>query len=78
MNQYQKVIDYCESILEKDVNNKDVQELRQKSFNAMKLLERDRRKKELLTRNQERDVQLLLEEIQKRKLKFDSSNYFVV
>ncbi|KAJ8938934.1 hypothetical protein NQ314_011286 [Rhamnusium bicolor] len=45
MKHYQKSKEYCDKILDKQTDNKDILELRKNSINAAKLKERDDRKK---------------------------------
>lgn len=71
MQQHDKCVEYCDLILDKDTNNKDVQQLRQKSLNAAKINERDSRKKEANIKKQKAQEQLLLDSIAKRNVKFD-------
>lgn len=66
LKQYSKAVDYCDSILEKQKDNKEILELRQSSINAAKLKERDDRKKEVAAKKKAKEEELLIKEILNR------------
>lgn len=74
MEKFADCINYCDSILDSEPNNKNILKLRQDSINAQKNKERDSRRKEASFRKQLKEEQNLLNEIRSRKINIDSSN----
>lgn len=64
-------MEYCDNVLDKDSDNRDIQQLRQKCMNASKLKERDLRRREMLYRKKGKEERLLLDTIVSRNLRFD-------
>lgn len=71
MKDFDKCIEYCDIILGKDSNKKDIQKLRQKSMTAIKFEERDSRKKKRFITKKDSEEKMLLQTIFNRNLSFD-------
>ncbi|XP_018565306.1 tetratricopeptide repeat protein 4 [Anoplophora glabripennis] len=63
LKQYIKAVDYCDKILEKQKDNKEILELRQNSINAAKLKERDDRKNEAAAKRKAKEEEDIIKEI---------------
>lgn len=66
LKQFSKAVDYCDNLLERQKNNKEILELRQNSINAAKLKERDDRKREVASKRKAKEEEILIKELLNR------------
>ena len=71
LEQYQECIDYCDKILEQNVESKQFLNLRQSCINCLKTKERDERRKEIIARKQKILDDKILEEVSKRNINIE-------
>ncbi|KAJ8956073.1 hypothetical protein NQ318_016525 [Aromia moschata] len=68
---FQKAIEYCDQILDKDKDNKEILELRKKSVSDAKEKERDDRRREVLEKRKAKEEEEIIKEILKRGYKIE-------
>ncbi|XP_044741335.1 DNA polymerase interacting tetratricopeptide repeat-containing, protein of 47 kDa [Chrysoperla carnea] len=73
INQYDRCIEYCDEILLGAPENKEILDLRHKAISDKKLFERDIRKKQALEKSRKLEETKLLNEIEKRGFKIEST-----
>lgn len=71
---YDKGIEYCDNILESDKTKKDILNLRKKCVNALKLKERNDRKKDAENKKANQSVNDLITEIISRGYKIEGGS----
>ncbi|XP_044261369.1 DNA polymerase interacting tetratricopeptide repeat-containing, protein of 47 kDa [Tribolium madens] len=68
---YDKAVDYCDKILEKNKANQEVQKLRQMSLNEKKIKERDERRREMAEKKSQKEEEMIIGEILKRGINIE-------
>lgn len=71
LKQYEKAVQFCDKILDKNKTDKDILELRKNSINQVKLAERNERKNKLENERKKKLEEKLINEILKRGYKIE-------
>lgn len=66
IKQFERAINFCDQILDKDPNNREILKLRQDCINESKKRERDARRRKQIEKKKEQEEKQLIQEILKR------------